>query len=152
MQGSGADAAITYAQRKRQFEDTDARCRQAGILLKPVVITAQGGIDPNAAKVLEVLHRAVAVETGKQLRTVRAEFRARSSIALIRANARASRRRDPDGHEAATRGTSNSLLRTRCAAEAALTLQAPAAAADGLGVEADFANLFLGEADATMMG
>ena len=48
-------------------------------------------IDPNAAKVLEVLHRAVAVKTGKQLRTVRAEFRARSSIAL-RLEARAFKR------------------------------------------------------------
>ena len=61
---SGTAAATAYAQTKRDFENTAARCSEGGMVLKPVIMTAQGGSDPGAQKTAEVIHRAVAAETG----------------------------------------------------------------------------------------
>ena len=103
---SGTAAAAKYAQSKLTFENTEARCAENGIVLKPVVWTAQGGIDPNGAKALEALHRAVSCISGAKLGDVRREFNVKVSVALIKANARAVRRRDPDGHSTVEVGQS----------------------------------------------
>jgi hypothetical protein len=112
---SGTAAASEYAQKKMTFEDTAARCAQHGILLKPVVYTAQGAIDPSAGKTLEVIHRCVAAETGVPLPRVREDFAVRLAVLLVRSNARAARRRDPDGEVACNRGADKSHLRARTA-------------------------------------
>ena len=49
------------------------------------------------------MHRAVASESGLPLQRVRAEFRQQLSLVILRANARAASRRDPDGPMAAMR-------------------------------------------------
>ena len=101
---SGTAAATAYAQSKRVFEGTAARCAQQGITLRPIVFTAQGAADPNALRTLEVVHRAVASATGSALPRVRSSFSERISMNILKANARAARRRDPNGAIAAQRG------------------------------------------------
>ena len=99
-------AAHKYAERKLLYEDTAGRLLHEGIALKPIVFTAQSVADPSSLKTLEVLHRGVAQTSGKHVGQVRAEYMAKVSLALVKANARATRRRDPDGELAATRGQS----------------------------------------------
>ena len=98
--GSGMVSATAYAQRKRDFENTEEQCLQNGITLKTVILTAQGGIEPGAQKIGETIHRAVASETGISLPKVRSTFAIKLSIIMLRSNARAVRRRDPDGPNA----------------------------------------------------
>ena len=93
-------SATAYAQRKRDFENTEEQCLQNGITLKTVILTAQGGIEPGAQKIGETIHRAVASETGISLPKVRSTFAIKLSIIMLRSNARAVRRRDPDGPNA----------------------------------------------------
>lgn len=123
--GSGTTAATAYSERKAVFEDTAARCLENNTVLKPVVFTAQGGLDPNGAKTLEVIHRAVAAETGKPVAKVRAAFKERVSVLLVRANARAARRRDPDGPHAAQRSADPIALRAQAAMRQSAQITAP---------------------------
>ena len=110
---SGALAAHKYGERKLRYENTALRCIQEGIVLKPIVFTAQGAADPNSLKTLEVIHRGVAESNGQDIGKVRSDFMAKMSLTLLRANARATRRRDPDGHNAATRGQSQLTAQAR---------------------------------------
>ena len=127
---SGTAAATAYAQRKRDFENTEARCRENGIVLKPVILTAQGGIEPGAQKVIEVLHRAVASETGVALPRVRDTFATKLSVAILRANTRAARRRDPDGPLAASRGSALHTAWACTGLQSVATLRGPAETLD----------------------
>ena len=122
---SGTAAATAYAERKRQFEDTEVKCNDNGIILKPVILTAQGGADPCAQKTIEVIHRAVASETGIKLEKVRDDFAIRLSVAIVRANARATRRRDPDGPIAASRQRARHSEWARSGLTSATILQGP---------------------------
>jgi hypothetical protein len=142
--GSGLDAAIKYAQSKRDFDDTANRLESEGVVLKPIVRTAQGAWEPNAAKTMEILHRAVARETGITLRKVRNDFRVKTAVALVRANARATRRRDPDGEEAAIRGAGTSSSRVQKALETALTLETSVANTSDDTLALDIAGINLG--------
>ena len=122
---SGAMAAHKYGERKLLYEDTARRCLQEGIVLKPVVFTAQGAADPASLKTLEVLHRGVAGSTGIHLGQVRSEYMIKVSVALLRANARAARRRDPDGKLAAARGQSKLATQARKAMVLTMGLEGP---------------------------
>ena len=66
------------------------------VVLKPVILTAQGGIEPGAQKIGEVIHQAVASETGIALPKVRNTFAIKLSVTILHSNARAVRRRDSD--------------------------------------------------------
>ena len=92
LEGSGTSAATEYAERKRTYENTAARCRDRGVLFLPIVYTAQGALEPGAAKALEVIHRAAADNSGQSLAVTRAAFSEKVAVALVRANARAARR------------------------------------------------------------
>ena len=128
--GSGTEAATAYAQRKRDFENTEDRCLQNGIVLKPVILTAQGGIEPGAQKIGEVIHRTVASETGIALPKVRNAFAIKLSITILRSNARAVRRRDPDGPNAVGRGITEHTLWARTGLATAAVLEIPTETAD----------------------
>ena len=145
--GSGTVSATAYAQRKRDFENTEDRCRQNGIVLKPVILTAQGGIEPGAQKISEVIHRAGASETGIALTKVRNTFAIKLSVTILRSNARAVRRRDPDGPNATGRGITEHTQWARTGLATATVLEPPTETVDAgtdIDVEAlvaDFENL-----------
>ena len=123
LRGSGTTAATAYAQAKRDYQGTAARCEQEGIALHPVVFTAQGAVDPNASKTLEVLHRAVAGATGAPLAEVRKKFDENVSMHILKANARAVHRRHPDGPIAAQRGPTALVRQRRRALGNVMSLQ-----------------------------
>ena len=114
-EASGALAARKYAERELTYEDTAARCLREGIILKFIVITAQGAADPCSLKSLEVLQGGVAESTGQHVSIVRGNFMAKVALTILRASARATRRRHPDGQHAATRGQSKLVSQTRMA-------------------------------------
>ena len=124
-ESSGTAAATQYAQQKRLFDNTEEQCRSQGIAFMPVVLTAQGAVEPNGEKALETLHRAAASELSEPLAEVRRSFNQKLSVSLIRANARATRRRNPDGAIAAERGVRSETARLRQAAMACNTLALP---------------------------
>ena len=127
LEGSGTAAASAYADRKRTLNNTAARCRENGVLFLPVVFTAQGGLEPGAAKTLEVIHRAASAHSGKSLPETRLQFSETVSISIVRANARASRRRDPDGPANAGTAAGRHIRRAADAYVGASVLRQPPA-------------------------
>ena len=123
-------SATAYAQRKRDFENTEERCLQNGIILKPVILTAQGGIEPGAQKIGETIHRAVASETGISLPKVRSTFAIKLSIIMLRSNTRAVRRRDPDGPNASARASTEHIQWARTGLATVTILEPPTEMAD----------------------
>ena len=119
-----------YADQKRVWDDTAARCRSRGVLFVPIMCTARGVLEPGAAKSLEVIHKAVADNTGSDLPGTRAAFAEKLSITIVRANARAARRRDPDGPENAGTAGIRHARRASEAYEYSRLLRAPPGGAD----------------------
>ena len=108
-----------------RFRKHWARCLENGMVLGPVVMTAQGALQPGGHKITEVLHRAVAAESGVKLSRARDTFNVRLSIALVRASARATRRRDPDGPSASSRGQAHHVRLATAGLRGAAMLHVP---------------------------
>ena len=106
------------------------RCRDRGVLFLPIVYTAQGAVEPEASKSLEVIHRAAAENRGQSLADVRAAFAEEISVAIVRANARAARRRDPGGPCGAASAATRHVQRVVEAFAGSSVLRPPAGACD----------------------
>ena len=72
-----------------------------------------------------MVHRAVANATGTDLRRVRSGFLERVSMSILKANARATFRRDPNGAIAAQRGPNAAARQARLALASTGGLQPP---------------------------
>ena len=93
LDGAGR-AAASYAQKKRRHQDTDAKCRAAGILFQPIVLESQGGIDKEASGVLHRIAEAVAEAESRDAVRVREEMLQRIALIIARSNhSRLARRR-----------------------------------------------------------
>ena len=142
LEGFGTDAATEYADRKRVWDNTGSRCRDRGVLFGPIVCTAQGAIEPGAAKSLEVIYLAVADNPGQGLPETRAAFAEKLSISLLRSNAQAARRRDPKGPDNASTAAGRHVSRVVVAFAESRLLQAPADGADDAGALGALAEAF----------
>ena len=111
------DDAAVYADRKRGYRDTAAKCLEAGIYFQPVVLTKQGCMAKESGAVLHGIAESVAACEGLQAAQVREEMLERISVLVSRSVAQSiiRRRRRYGDHEGATCGRA-------LAAMAALTL------------------------------
>jgi hypothetical protein len=86
-------AAADYSDRKRRFQDTARKCRDAGVDFVPLVFEHQGGTTPEGTAVLHAISAAVATAEAREAAEVREELLGRIAVVLARANARAVVRR-----------------------------------------------------------
>ena len=93
----GTSAAKAYANHKRTRHATAEMCEAAGIRYLPIVYTSQGGVDPDAAKALRILHRQVADFQGTTYQKVKERFDIEMEMVLLKGAHRADRRRQ-DNH------------------------------------------------------
>ena len=80
-------AAENYALRKRQNENTEAKCRTHGVRFIPMVVESQGCRTVGFAKVLDAISGAVASSEGLEHSTVKAELLRRILLTLWRSDA-----------------------------------------------------------------
>ena len=93
------------------------RCNAAGIRYLPVVYTSQGGIDPDAAQALRILHKQVAEFQGSTYRSVKDRFDIEMELILLRGAFRADRRRQ------LPRSTPLGMVQCMSSSDAAMMLQ-----------------------------
>ena len=84
--GSGG-AAEQFDQRKRRNNQTEAKCRQAGLSFWPMVFEQQGGKSKAADAATRAISEAVAEKEGRKAATIRHELNNRVAILLARAAA-----------------------------------------------------------------
>jgi hypothetical protein len=82
-------AAKAYTQHKRERNDTDRLCMEAGVDYQPMVWESFGGCSKEAREVVKSLNRLVAVNTNTPLMEVAHRFWQRMSVDLQKANHRA---------------------------------------------------------------
>jgi hypothetical protein len=82
-------AAKGYTQHKRERNDTDRLCMQAGVDYQPMVWESLGGCSAEASEVVKSLNRLVANNTNTPLAEVAHRFWQRTSVDLQKANHRA---------------------------------------------------------------
>ena len=86
-------AAADYSDRKRRFQDTARKCRDAGVDFIPLVFEHQGGTTPEGTAVLHAISAAVATAEAREAAEVREELLGKIAVVLARANVRAVVRR-----------------------------------------------------------
>ncbi len=107
-------AAQNYNQRKRRHLRTGEKCAAAGIAFEPVVIEAQGGVEPRAAAIFHRIAEGVAVAEGRDAGECKRTLLQRIALIIARANARSVRRRGSQSlaPTAANRGLKRALAET----------------------------------------
>ena len=78
--GSAEEA---YAKRKCRHQDTEAKCRQAGLQFQPMVMSSQGGMTPAMGAVLHGIADAVATIEGSEPDAIRKDLFERLAIAVV---------------------------------------------------------------------
>ena len=78
----GGLAAIAYAETKRAHLDTAAACQAQGVRFVPLVVETSGAWEPEAAKVLVQIARAVASLEGEDPAALHAELLQEFSVAV----------------------------------------------------------------------
>ena len=86
-------AEVAYADRKCRHQNTEARCAEAGLVFKPMVMTAQGTMTPAMGAILHKIAEAVATVEGLEPSGVKQDMMERLAIHIARSNARAITRR-----------------------------------------------------------
>ena len=86
-------AAEGYTITKREFNDTDRKCEQAGIDYQPIVIESFGAMTMQASITIHSLHQLVADNTNTPVQEVARRFWQRTSIDMQRSLHRAFARR-----------------------------------------------------------
>ena len=56
-------AAEAYVRTKCSREDTERRCREAGVVFQPMIFESLGGVSSEAERVIKSINRVVAVNT-----------------------------------------------------------------------------------------
>ena len=93
-------AAIAYSERKSSYQNTKVRCAAAGIAFEPIVLTAQGGLEPRCAAILHRIAENVAKTEGLRVTEAKNEMLERLGLILARANSRSIARRTAQRQEA----------------------------------------------------
>jgi hypothetical protein len=89
-------AMSKYAEQARIHQDTELRCKAQGIVYKPLVFTAQGGVSKEAEELVTQLAQLVEKHEGVPMSKVKGDFMQEASLLLARQAARAhARRRGP---------------------------------------------------------
>ncbi len=100
---SGLAAAQQYASYKRRHLDTHKMCEAAGLALEPIVFESTGGLEPEAAGVLDSLLGMLVESTGETFATAKSKLMRRISLILVRSHHRAlTRRRGQLGYPVAS--------------------------------------------------
>ena len=115
---SPALAAENYALRKRHHEDTEDKCRAAGVHFIPMVVEAQGGMTAEAAGVFDGISSAVASAEGLPKNVIRDGLLERISLLLWRCSGQSIIRR-------LAQDTSEDNSAVKLAMDAARLLEAP---------------------------
>ena len=87
-------AAESYTRAKAAYEDTEAKCDEAGFEYQPIVFESFGGMAREAERVLKSINRQVAVNTNTPPEEVARRLWERLSVDLQRAGHRAFARRE----------------------------------------------------------
>ena len=101
---SSLAAAIAYAETKRAHLDTAAACQAQGVRFVPLVVETSGAWEPEAAKVLVQIARAVASREGEDPAALHAELLQELSVAVRSFRAKAALRRRAELAEASAPG------------------------------------------------
>jgi hypothetical protein len=86
-------AELAYDAEKRRHRDTATKCAAAGLVFKPMVASAQGGMTPAMGSIVHRIAKAVATVEGTEPEAVRKDMFERIALTISRANARAVARR-----------------------------------------------------------
>ncbi len=97
-------AAVAYSAGKCAYQDTRQRCAQAGVAFEPMVLEAQGGIEPRAAAILHRIASAVAKAEGTEVADAKREMLERIGVILARANSQSVARRAGKQEDVQNRG------------------------------------------------
>lgn len=92
-------AAEEYVRTKCGRENTEERCRRAGVVFQPMIFESLGGVSGEAVGVIKSLNKAVAENTDASQSEVATLFWQRLSIDLQRSAHRAFARRLPTGYQ-----------------------------------------------------
>ena len=82
-------AATSYTQQKREHQQTDSLCDEAGINYQPIVFESFGGLCEEGFETLKSLNQLVAVNTNASNSEVAQRFWQTLSVDLQKANHRA---------------------------------------------------------------
>ncbi len=102
-------AAVAYSEQKAQYQNTASRCAQVGVAFEPVVIEAQGGIEPRAAALLHRIADAVAKAEGTDAADAKRQLLQRIALILARANSRSIAKRSCRPIEPEHRGVKRAI-------------------------------------------
>jgi len=86
-------AAEEYVRTKCGRENTEERCRNAGVVFQPMIFESLGGVSKEAERVIQSLNKAVAENTDTSESEVATMFWQRLSIDIQRSGHRALARR-----------------------------------------------------------
>ena len=87
-------AAESYTRAKAAYDDTEAKCEEAGFEYQPIVFESFGGMAREAERVLKCINRQVAVNTNTPPEEVARRLWERLSVDFQRAGHRAFAKRE----------------------------------------------------------